>query len=385
MDAMAEPWLTALADRLGVACAYHDWTGNFVTVDTATVVAVLAALGISADTEESCAASLLELDRRHWARALPPTVVARSGRETAFWVHVGHGEPAHVWVRLEDGTVHSGTRQADNFTPPFDLDGRLIGEATFVLPADLPLGYHRVHLRSGNREFDTPLIVTPAWLGLPPRMGARRAWGLATQLYSVRSEGSWGFGDLTDLTDLCVWAGARHGADYVLINPLHAASPTTPMEPSPYLPTSRRFVNPLYLRVEAIPEFAELANRDRVASRRKRVQSRALKSGTIDRDGVWAAKRKALELVFRGGGSWPSRRSRNARAPRWTISRPGVRWPRSTAATGVSGRRACSTRPARMLPSSPTATGVPWTSTAGCSGNSTINWPTPSPRRCAPA
>jgi 4-alpha-glucanotransferase len=299
MDAMAEPWLTALADRLGVACAYHDWTGNFVTVDTATVVAVLAALGISADTEESCAASLLELDRRHWARALPPTVVARSGRETAFWVHVGHGEPAHVWVRLEDGTVHSGTRQADNFTPPFDLDGRLIGEATFVLPADLPLGYHRVHLRSGNREFDTPLIVTPAWLGLPPRMGARRAWGLATQLYSVRSEGSWGVGDLTDLTDLCVWAGARHGADYVLINPLHAASPTTPMEPSPYLPTSRRFVNPLYLRVEAIPEFAELANRDRVASRRKRVQSRALKSGTIDRDGVWAAKRKALELVFR--------------------------------------------------------------------------------------
>ncbi|MCL1456981.1 hypothetical protein, partial [Klebsiella pneumoniae] len=92
------------------------------------------------------------------------------------------GAPAHVWVRLEDGTVRTGIRQADNFTPPFDLDGTLIGEATFVLPADLPLGYHRVHLRSGDREFDTPLIVTPAWLGLPSRMGARRAWGLATQL-----------------------------------------------------------------------------------------------------------------------------------------------------------------------------------------------------------
>jgi 4-alpha-glucanotransferase len=299
MVGMAEPWLTALADRLGVACAYHDWTGNFLTVERGTVVAVLAALGMPADTEEDCAASLLELDRRHWARALPPTIVARSGAEASFWVHVTHGDPAHVWVRLEDGTVRSGIRQADNFTPPFDLDGTLVGEATFVLPADLPLGYHRVNLRSGDREFDAPLIVTPAWLGLPPRMGARRAWGLATQLYSVRSQGSWGFGDLADLTDLAVWAAARHGADYVLVNPLHAASPTAPMEPSPYLPTSRRFVNPLYLRVEAIPEFAWLAKRDRVHTRRKAVQSRASKSAVIDRDGVWAAKRKALNLVYR--------------------------------------------------------------------------------------
>lgn len=299
MIAMADRWLTALADRLGVACAYHDWTGNFVTVEPSTVVAVLAALGIRADTEDACAASLLEVDRAHWARALPPTIVARSGVEASFWVHVTHGDPAHVWVRLEDGAVRSGIRQADNFTAPFDLDGTLVGEATFVLPADLPLGYHRVHLRSGDREFDAPLIVTPAWLGLPARMGSRRAWGLATQLYSVRSKGSWGFGDLADLTDLAVWAGARHGADYVLVNPLHAASPTKPMEPSPYLPTSRRFVSPLYLRVEAIPEFSRVAKPDRVHARRKAVQTKTGKSDVIDRDGVWAAKRKALNVVYR--------------------------------------------------------------------------------------
>ena len=296
---MADPALTALADRMGVACAYHDWTGNFLTVDPSTVVAVLSALGVRAETEADCAASLAELDRRHFSRALPPTIVARSGIEHGFWVHVTHGHPAQVWIRLEDGTVRTGMRQADNFTPPFDLDGRQVGEATFVLPADLPLGYHRVHLRSGDEEFDTPLIVTPAWLGLPARMGERRGWGLATQLYSVRSKGSWGFGDLTDLADLAVWAGARHGADYVLINPLHAASPTSPMEPSPYLPTSRRFVSPLYLRVEAIPEFAWLSKRDRVHKRREAVQSRARKSDVIDRDVVWAAKRKALHLIYR--------------------------------------------------------------------------------------
>ena len=295
---MANPSLTALADRLGVAAAYHDWVGNFLTVEDATIVAVLAACGVRADSEADCAAALSELDRRYWSRPLPPTVVARSGTETAFWVHVTHRAPAHVWIRLEDGTDRGDIRQAENFTPPFDLGDRLVGEATFVLPADLPLGYHRLHLRSGAEEFDTTLIVTPSWLGLPARMGARRAWGLATQLYSVRSTGSWGLGDLTDLADLAVWAGSQHHAGYVLVNPLHAAAPTTPMEPSPYLPTSRRFVNPIYLRVEAVPEFAVLADREQVARLRAPVVAGARESDIIDRDQVWAAKRAALELVY---------------------------------------------------------------------------------------
>ena len=295
---MADPSLTALADRLGVACAYHDWVGNFVTVDPVTIVGVLAALGVRADTEEDCAAAISDLDRQHWARALPPTIVVRSGTEASFWVHVTHGAPADVWVRLEDGTVRGDIRQADNFTPPFDLDGRQVGEATFVLPTDLPLGYHRLHLRSGEQEFDSPLIVTPAWLGLPERMGSRRIWGLATQLYSVRSAGSWGIGDLADLADLAVWAGAEHQAGYVLINPLHAAAPTKPMEPSPYLPTSRRFVNPLYLRVEAIPEYAGVPKRGRVDKLKAGCVARAAKSDIIDRDATWADKRSALELVY---------------------------------------------------------------------------------------
>ena len=299
MTVMTDPSLAALAHRFGVATAYHDWNGNPMTVGDETVIAALAAFGVPAGTEEACAAALLEHDRRYWSRALPPAIVVRSGAEQGFWVHVTHGAPAQVWVQLEDGTVRSGIRQADNFTPPFDLDGRLVGEATFVLPADLPLGYHRLHLRSDAAEFDTALIVTPAWLGLPDRLGNRQAWGLATQIYSVRSEGSWGIGDLVDLTDLTVWAGARHRADFTLVNPLHAAAPTEPMEPSPYLPTSRRFVNPLYLRVEAIPEFARVSNRAKVDKLRTAIVCRSEKSETIDRDAAWAAKRKALKLVYR--------------------------------------------------------------------------------------
>ena len=310
---MTNPALAALAHRMGVATEYYDWVGHLKPVEDSTVVAVLAALGIQADTEDDCAAALSDQDRRYWSRALPPTIVTRSGAETAVWVHVTHGDPADVWIRLEDGTARGGLRQVDNFTAPFHLGDRLVGEASFVLPADLPLGYHRVYLNSGAVESHTPLIVTPSWLGLPARMGDRRAWGLATQLYSVTSADSWGIGDLVDLTDLAVWAGARHGADYVLVNPLHAAAPTLlmepqpmepqpmepqPMEPSPYLPTSRRFVSPLYLRVEAIPEFGAMAKRSRVRRLQAECSAQSRASDTIDRDGAWAAKRAALMCVY---------------------------------------------------------------------------------------
>lgn len=294
-----DPSLSDLARRFGVATEYHDWTGRYVAVSASTLVAVLAGLGVDASSEAGRAAALADTDRRYWSRTLPPTIIGRADQESSFWVHVNHGDPAHVWVRLEDGTVRTGMRQADNFTAPFDLDGRLVGEATFVLPADLPLGYHRVHLSSGGQETSTPLIVTPGWLGLPARLGARRTWGLATQLYSVRSRNSWGIGDLSDLADLAVWAGSEHDAGYVLVNPLHAAAPTKPMEPSPYLPTSRRFTSPLYLRVEAIPEFAYLPKRGRVWKLRADIQTRTAKFDGIDRDAAWAAKRTALKMVYR--------------------------------------------------------------------------------------
>ncbi|GBE67251.1 4-alpha-glucanotransferase [Mycobacterium sp. MFM001] len=293
------PTLTELAGRLGIATDYEDWTGRRVPVPESTVVAVLAAFGVAANTDAERAAALSALDRLYWSRPLPATVVGRAGAQTRFWAHVTHGHPAEVWVQLEDGTLRHGVRQVDNFAAPFDLDGRLVGEASFVLPTDLPLGYHRLHLRSGDQEADAALIVTPDWLGLPERLGARRTWGLAAQLYSVRSGRSWGVGDLTDLTDLAVWSASQHGAGYILVNPLHAATPTKPMEPSPYLPTSRRFVNPLYLRVEAIPEFAYLPKRGRVWRLRDRARDRAATSDAIDRDTAWAAKRKALQLVYR--------------------------------------------------------------------------------------
>ncbi|WP_123027233.1 4-alpha-glucanotransferase [Mycolicibacterium stellerae] len=291
--------LGELARRYGVATEYEDWTGRHVDVPETTLVSVLAALGVPAATEDERVAALASHDRDYWSRALPPTIVARAGSDSSFWVHVTHGDPVGLWIRLEDGSVRAGMRQLENHTPPHDLEDRLVGEASFELPGDLPLGYHRLYIQAGSVESSTPLIVVPAKLELPPRLGAKRTWGLATQLYSVQSERSWGVGDLTDLTDLAVWSGARYGAGYILVNPLHAAAPVAPMEPSPYLPTSRRFVNPLYLRPEAIPEFAEVRQRGRIRRTRLALQEKARRADLIDRDAAWGAKRAVLESVYR--------------------------------------------------------------------------------------
>lgn len=206
------PSLVELARRFGIATEYTDWTGRQVLVSEATLVAALAALGVPAQTEQQRNDALAAQLRSYWARPLPATIVMRAGEQTQFRVHVTDGAPADVWLQLEDGTTRAEVVQVDNFTPPFDLDGRWIGEASFVLPADLPLGYHRVNLRSGDSQASAAVVVTPDWLGLPDKLAGRRAWGLAVQLYSVRSRQSWGIGDLTDLANLALWSASAHGA-----------------------------------------------------------------------------------------------------------------------------------------------------------------------------
>ena len=134
------------------------------------------------------------------------------------------------------------------------------------------------------------LIASPGRCPLPAAAG----WGFSAQLYATRSRRSWGIGDLGDLEQLAT--GRRLlGAGFVLVNPLHAASPTRPQQASPYFPGSRCFLNPLYLAVEEIPgrriparDLAELAR-----------AGRALNSARlIDRDRVWELKSAALEAGF---------------------------------------------------------------------------------------
>jgi len=134
--------------------------------------------------------------------------------------------------------------------------------------------------------------------GQPP-VPAGRSWGFTVQLYSLRSRGSWGHGDLRDLADLAAWSARELGAGFVLVNPLHAAEPLPPISSSPYLPMSRMFVSPLYLRVEDIPEYRLLPerDRDRITHLAAPLRARNATGDLIDRDAVWTAKRAALEII----------------------------------------------------------------------------------------
>lgn len=300
--------LLELAHARGVATEYWDWTGRHVEVSTATIRTVLSALGIDASTDAAVAAAIGEQADAPWRRTLPPTVVCREGWTPWIEVHVPHGSQVWIDIELEDGSLRQA-RQVDRWVPPRWIDGVEVGEATFELPGDLPLGWHRLRAHVGEApagtsgfEATSTLVVTPGRLQLPPALREHRVWGLMAQVYQVRSRRSWGIGDLADLADLSAWAAHELGADFVLVNPLHAAEPIAPMEPSPYLPTTRRFANPIYLRVEDIPEIAYLGPTRRAHVEELATRARLLTQvDQIDRDAVWEAKAAALRLVFDHG------------------------------------------------------------------------------------
>jgi 4-alpha-glucanotransferase len=323
------PELAELAAAHGVQREYTDHDGRVQQVSASTIVAVLEALDVPASTPAAVAASLERSRDDEWRAMLPPTVVTREGAEVQVPVHVADGAEVTAWVELElsetpvmpasatpwrvtapqpTATGSFATvrrtrvqlRQAEVFTEPRTVDSRKVGRATFTVPDNLPLGWHTLHAESGGQTAQASLVVTPQRLELRKKVAREQAWGFMVQLYSVRSRDSWGIGDLADLGDLAWQTAHNAGADFVGVNPLHATEPVTPLTPSPYLPTSRRFMSPLYIRVEDIRETAYLSAADRslVEWAAEPVRELSEDSGPIDRDAVWEAKKAALEVVY---------------------------------------------------------------------------------------
>jgi 4-alpha-glucanotransferase len=181
-----------------------------------------------------------------------------------------------------------------------DVGGSALLALEVPLPEDLPLGWHALQVRSSRAESAGRLVVTPDRLELAPPLRDGRAWGFWLQLYALRSRTSWGMGDLRDLAELAEWSARDLGADFVLVNPLHATEPVAPVSPSPYLPMSRRFGSPLYLCIEDVPEYAALPEgaRSDVEALAATCRARNTTDDLIDRDLVWRAKREALGRLY---------------------------------------------------------------------------------------
>ncbi|GGL01707.1 4-alpha-glucanotransferase [Mangrovihabitans endophyticus] len=246
--------LVALAEAYGVATWYEDWHRERRDVSAESVIGVLGLLGVDASTPASVAGALAAVQRARREHRLPGTVVVRHGTAREL--------PAPGRIVQEDGTTR-------------DVTG---------IPDDLPLGWHRLTVE----DRAVTLVVVPAELPEPPT-----TWGWMLQLYALHSAASWGMGDLGDLRE---FIGQGQDAGMILLNPLHAITPTLPVPSSPYSPSSRRFANPLYLRVSDTAEY-------RRADPPLRAQVDALRpgptaDGLIDYSAVWQAKRAALELLW---------------------------------------------------------------------------------------
>lgn len=231
------------ADPFGVSFGFTDTQGRWIAASDAVRSELRAALGAPADDVDA--------------------VPGDAGRVVITGDPASHIVDAEATLVLEDATS----------VPLRPGDG---------LPADLPLGYHRL---SRPGATDTTVVHVPLTCPAPP---GHPQWGWAVQLYAARSRRSWGIGDLADLATIARWS-AGEGAGFVLVNPLHAASPGPGQEPSPYFPTSRVWRNPLYLRVEDVPG-ADAVDLTGAAAAGIALNARR----RIDRDTVWALKRAAL-------------------------------------------------------------------------------------------
>lgn len=289
--------LSRLAALHGVATSFSPSADVTVSVPDDTVTAVLAALGVDADTPAEVRRSLAAAESAAASRLLPPTVVVWSGEPLPAAL-TGLPAGALLTVDPEPGTAGAPSPLRMRVLPAPAPSGD--APTTPSWWTDPPLGVHRLAVRTPDHHHATAtLVVAPDRVPQPPA----RTHGFLVQLYSLLSERSWGMGDLSDLADLAAWAGRTLGSGFVQVNPLHAAVPGSPTDPSPYRPSSRRFPDPVHLHIESIPEYGHVAEPGRTALDDLRQQAAALreavlnKGALIDRDAVWALKKQALEIV----------------------------------------------------------------------------------------
>ena len=260
--------LNRLTQEAGIASEWWDVDGNRHDVPDQTKQALLAAMHLPANSPSALGDSLDRLTRAH-RRSVPHALVTPEG--LPVFVALGHRPPAWLTLLREDGTI-------ERFPVPSSNEGMII------LPPQ-PVGRHRLK-PDEHADAACHLTVAPARCYLPPvlRDGQCR-FGVAAHLYTLRRDGDQGIGDFTTLARLAE-RSADVGAAVVGINPLHALFPGQPERASPYHPSDRRFLNPVYVDVTGMPgasaeTFAALA-----ASR------------DVDYTNVWSTKLRILRGAF---------------------------------------------------------------------------------------
>jgi 4-alpha-glucanotransferase len=292
--------LRKLARLYRVSTVFEDGFGVPRHTEPEAVGAVLRSLGASLTSLDDAPEAIRARRHERWAQIVEPVVVSWDGDEPAFVVRVGRGENLlECELEQEDGTQQAWTVRLDGVAArrSIEVEGRTYLVKRLTLPTDIPLGYHRLHLRTDQREAD-------AWVFRAPRKShplervSKSGWGLFLPLYALHTRRSWGAGDFTDLTELAAWT-ASMGGQVVGTLPLLAAFLDQPFDPSPYTPVSRLFWNELFLDVTAAPEFEKSGKaKELVASRPFQTEIDSLRAGAlVDYQRQAALRRKVLEVL----------------------------------------------------------------------------------------
>jgi 4-alpha-glucanotransferase len=294
-----------LAQLYGIADSYLDFRGQPKQVAVESQTAILAALSVDAADATAADKSIHEYHTRRWTAFVPPVIVVTEGKPISVPIAVPVDLAAKKvdWaVTLEGGEPRSGSAQLTKLQAieEAEFDNRSYRRLTVPLPA-LPLGYH-----TASFALDTGLqgtlrvVVTPEQCFEAHAIAeGKKLWGIAVQLYSLRSDENWGVGDFRDLRHL-IRLSAPLGCGIIGLNPLHALMPANPSHISPYSPSNRQFLNVLYVSVEDAPDFAECeAARKRVAEPKFQARLKELRTTrNVDYAGVAAAKFEILSLLY---------------------------------------------------------------------------------------
>ena len=300
----------ALIERMarlrGIGDAYHDYCGDLRHFSLDTKQDLLRAMGCNVDDPALLALELSQLEVARWGNFLPPVAAARGAR-IGIDINVAARELGSTveWsVRLEEGLRHHGSLSTADCPEVWrgEVEGSWITRRHWDLPLDLPAGYHELEARiAAGAAGRCLLIVSPSRCYEPaPLAAGRRLWGVAVQLYTLRSQDNWGVGDFNDLGSLIRWL-APHGAGFIGLNPLHALAPADPERSSPYSASSRHFLNVLYIAVPQVPEFRNCAAaRQRLADPKVAQRLTELRAREwVDYRGVAQLKLEILALLYR--------------------------------------------------------------------------------------
>jgi len=292
-----------LADLVGFHRSYTDSYGNQVQANESARYSLLIAMGYDLSNDDAINASITSLQEDTWLKMLPAVHIAKQEEQDhKIIVSIAVKECLELsWtITTEQNETLTGVQLLDELHAK---EKHIIAEVEYqnyelVLPA-LPDGYHNLSVTYDNRNACCHLICAPKMCYSPQEASKEKMWGYAAQLYSLKSKSNWGMGDFGDLRNL-VEKSAEQGASAIGLNPLHPLYQNNPAHRSPYSPTSRCFLNSLYIDVTQIPHYesCEIAQHRFKSDEFQAKVSFARNTELIDYPAVADVKFEIIELLF---------------------------------------------------------------------------------------